>query len=155
MKKDRLWIHLALVAAGALLVYAAVFAWVEHRRTRLGPWEITFVHEPPEAPRLLINHQRLGIRDVTVTLPTLTNSPATNVTMQFGPGRETPFEVPFGRCTHQDPLFLPGVVALELGQQRIQIFPRALNVNEVEHAWETGLRLEAAGFTPATHSTGL
>jgi hypothetical protein len=150
VKKDRLWIHLALVGLGALLVYAAVFAWVEHRRTRLGPWEVIFIHEPPEAPQLLINHEQLGIRDVAVILPTLTNCPATNAILQFGPGREVPFEVPFGRCTHQDPLFLPGVVALELGGQQIQIFPRALKINDAEHPWKAGLTIEAtAEVTPS------
>jgi len=155
MKQDRLWRHLAIALAGAVLVYAVVFAWLEHRRVRLGPWEVTFVHEPPDTPRLSIHHQKLGISDVTVILPINPAAAVTNVTLQFGPGRVVPFDVPLGECTYQDPLFLPGVVALELEGQQVQMFPRALKVNGVDHQWESGLTIEATAEAAGGQSTGM
>jgi hypothetical protein len=151
MKPDRLWCHLAIALAGAVVLYIAMFLWLEHRRTRLGPWEVTFVHQPPASPRLIVAQPRLNISDVQIALPTHLTATATNVTLRFDAGRTVPFEVPFGQCTYQDPLFLPGVVALDVGGQKIQMFRRALSINGVEHAWEPGLRIDATGGAAVTN----
>ena len=45
MKRDRLLQH-TLVAFGiALLVYVTFYTAIEHRRSRAGPWQVTFTHK--------------------------------------------------------------------------------------------------------------
>jgi len=46
-----------------------------------------------------------------------------------------PFEVPFGHCVFLDPLFLPGKAVLEIAGHEIQIMPRKLMLDGVEHSW--------------------
>jgi hypothetical protein len=143
VKKDRLWKHLTIAFVLALVLYAVGFSWIEHRRARLGPWQITFVHQPPARPFIEINQDRLGIRNVQVRFPAMANLPATNSTMAFLPGQPVPFDVPFGQCVFQDPTFLPGTVALQIGAHVIEILPRALSLDGKETAWKSGLQIEA------------
>ena len=39
MKRDGLLRHLVLALLIALVLYAVAFTGIEHRRTRLGPWD--------------------------------------------------------------------------------------------------------------------
>ena len=142
VNKDRLWKHLVVAFILAALLYAAGFAWIEHLRERQGPWQISFVHQPPSAPLVEINHERLGIHGVQVAFPDVQDLPRTNVTLAFGPGRPVPFDVPFGQCVFMDPTFLPGTVTLQVGPHKIAVFPRALAVDGRELQWQPGLHTE-------------
>jgi hypothetical protein len=145
VKPEPLRKHLAIAFVAALGLYIIGFTWVEHRRSRLGPWEVSFIKEPQSPPVLRIQQHGLSVSDVEIELVgTQGDLPATNVHLSFEPGREVPFPVPFGQCVFMDPTFLPGTVTLEVLGQEIQMLPRILTVNGREHAWKPGLRVVAA-----------
>jgi hypothetical protein len=121
----------------ALLVYGVFFALIQRRRMANGPWEVTFIVEK-EAPALIVNQPKLGIADVRFVFrggPATTNS---SQAVRFDQSRPAPFDLPFGRCVFLDPLFLPGTVAIEAFGHQIQLMPRILTVDRVEHPWRSG-----------------
>jgi hypothetical protein len=121
----------------ALVVYGVCFALIQHRRTANGPWEVTFAVEEG-TPALIVNQSKLGIANVRIVFrsgPATTNSLPT---IRFDQTRPAPFDLPFGRCVFLDPLFLPGTVALEAFGHQIQLMPRTLTIDRVEHRWRSG-----------------
>jgi hypothetical protein len=48
--------------------------------------------------------------------------------------------VPFGKCVFLDTTFLPGTVVLDLFGHEVQLLPRVLTIDHVEHAWHSGGR---------------
>lgn len=138
MKRDRLLKH-TLVAFGiALLVYVTFYNTIEHRRTRAGPWQVTFTHDTASARAIIINQPALGITNVQISFVGESNSLAeTARTLQFGEARAVPFEVPFGKCVFLDTTFLPGTVALNLFGHEVQLLPRVLTIDHVERAWRS------------------
>jgi hypothetical protein len=46
--------------------------------------------------------------------------------------------VPFGQCVFQDAQTLPGTVVFELFGHEIQLLPRVLTIDRVEHPWHSG-----------------
>ena len=48
----------------ALVGYGVFYTAIEHRRTRKGPWEVTFTNTPAGVPVVVIEQARLGISDV-------------------------------------------------------------------------------------------
>ena len=141
-KRDRLRKHLAIAFAAALVLYLAVFSWIEHRRTRMGPWRVTFVKESTSAPLIRIDQPALQITNVQIEFSTVTNAASTNMTVNFVAGQVVPFPVPFGECVFMDPLFLPGTVTLNLFEHQVQMLPRTLSIDDIEYAWEPGRRIE-------------
>jgi hypothetical protein len=141
MKRDRLLRH-TLVAFGiALLIYVTFYTAIEHRRIRTGPWQVTFTNNTASAPAIIINQPALGITNVQVSFVGESNAlPEAARTLQFGEARAVPFEVPFGKCAFLDTTFLPGTVALNLFGHEVQLLPRVLTVDRVEHAWHSGER---------------
>jgi hypothetical protein len=136
-KRDRIWKHLGIAFAATLTLYLIGFSWVEHRRTRLGPWAVTFVKEPGSAPLIQIDHTALQVTNVQIRFNTGTDAAPTNARVDFVAGREVPFPVPFGECVFMDPLFLPGTVTLELFGHRVQMLPRTLMIDGLEHGWKS------------------
>src|SRR5437667_7371236 len=136
MKRDRLLKH-SLVAFGiALLVYVTSYTAIEHRRTRAGPWQVTFTNDTAGARAIIINQPALGITNVQISFVGESNSlPEAARTLQFGEARAVPFEVPFGKCVFLDTTFLPGTVALNLFGHEVQLLPRVLTIDHVEHRW--------------------
>ena len=136
MKRDRLLQH-TLVAFGiALLVYVTFYTAIEHRRTRAGPWQVTFTHGTASARAIIINQPALGITNVQISFVGESNSlPEAGRTLQFGDARAVPFEVPFGKCVFLDTTFLPGTVALNLFGHELQLLPRVLTIDHTEHPW--------------------
>ena len=139
MKRDRLLKH-SLVAFGiALLVYVTVYTAIEHRRTRAGPWQVTFTNDTASARAIIINQPALGITNVQISFVDESNAlPKTARTLQFGEARAVPFEVPFGKCVFLDTTFLPGTVALNLSGHEVQLLPRVLTIDKVERPWRSG-----------------
>ena len=139
MKRDRLLQH-TLVAFGiALLVYVTFYTAIEHRRTRAGPWRVTFTNDTANARAIIINQPALGITNVQISFAGESNSlPEAARTLQFGEARAVPFEVPFGKCVFLDTTFLPGTVALNLYGHEIQLLPRVLTIDKGERPWRSG-----------------
>jgi len=135
-KPPKAWKHFLAAFAITLLGYIVVFNWIEHRRVKNGPWEVTFQNTGGQL-ELVINQDSGAIRGVRIQF---TNAPlSTNLTQttQFTAGRKVPFDVPFGKCVFLDPLFLPGKVVLEIAGHEIQIMPRVLILDGVEHLWSS------------------
>jgi len=141
-KRDRIWKHLGIAFAAALGLYLIGFSWVEHRRTRLGPWEVTFLKEKGSAPLIRINQPSLQITNVQIEFITASEVPQTNDAVAFVAGRAVPFPVPFGQCVFIDPLFLPGTVTLDVFEHRIQMLPRSLTIDGRTHEWVPDLRVK-------------
>src|SRR6266487_3492713 len=148
MKRDRLLQHTLVAFGFALLVYVTFYTAIEHRRTRAGPWQVTFTHDTTSARSIIINQPALGITNVQISFVSESNSlPEAARTLQFGEARAVPFEVPFGKCVFLDTTFLPGTIALNLYGHEVQLLPRVLTIDRVEHAWHSGERFVAPRAT--------
>jgi len=143
------WKSFLLVGVITLIVYVAVFSWVENNRRKHGPWEITFT-EVDNSPALLVNHAQLGLTNITIIfsgVPVTTNSAQT---IRFEHGRVAPFDLPFGKCVFLDTLFLPGSVTVEIFDHQIQVLPRTMMIDHVEHAWLPGEKILLTNRPSAT-----
>lgn len=146
-KPSSAWKHFAAAFGIALLGYIVVFTWIENRRVRNGPWEVTFQNSAGEL-ELVINQHSEAIRDVRIRFAGAPLGTNLSQTIQFTAGRKVPFDVPFGRCVFLDPLFLPGKVVLEIAGHEIQFMPRALLINGTDHPWSSA-RLISLGEAKA------
>ena len=132
-----------------LILYIAIFSWMENKRRKNGPWEITFT-QTDNAPALLLNHTKIGLTNITILFPDAvapTNAPQT---LRFEHGRVAPFDLPFGKCVFLDTLFLPGTVTCEIFGHEIQLLPRVLTIDRVEHPWQPGEKILLTNRAPAT-----
>jgi len=130
------WKHFVAAFAITLIGYIVVFNWIEHRRVKNGPWEITFQNAGGQL-ELVINQNSEAIRDVRIQFTAATLGTNLSQTIQFTAGRKVPFDVPFGKCVFLDPLFLPGKAVLEIAGHEIQLMPRVLMLDGAEHAWNS------------------
>jgi hypothetical protein len=130
--------HFLLAFLLALAGYIIFYQVIEHRRTRNGPWRVTFTASAAGVPAIVINEPKLAITNVQIsfagqTLPT-TNSP---IVLAFGQPKPVPYEVPFGNCVFMDTTFLPGTVTLQLFGHEIELLPRVLVTDRQEHMWRS------------------
>ena len=131
--------HITYAFLLALVAYVVCYAAIEHRRTRNGPWQITFQRSNDGAPALLINQPRLSITNVQVRFTGDTApAPMAAVNVDFQEAQPVPFEVPFGKCVFLDTTFLPGTVAFQLFGHEIELLPRVLIIDRQEHPWRPG-----------------
>jgi hypothetical protein len=150
--------HFILAFLLALIGYAFFYQAIEHRRTRKGPWQVTFTYGPAGAPAIVIDQPGLAITNVQLVFPGgalfVTNaagasafnqarpeSPATNhlspiTTLLFAQPRPVPYDVPFGKCVFMDTTFLPGTVTFELFGHEIELLPRALIIDRQDRPWQ-------------------
>ena len=130
--------HFILAFLLALAGYIVFYQSIEYRRTRNGPWRVTFTTSTADAPMMLVDQPSLAISNVQITFageaPPATNSP---VTLAFGQPRPVPYAVPFGKCVFMDTTFLPGTVTLQLFGHEIELLPRVLVIDRQEHSWRT------------------
>lgn len=140
------------VGVVTLIVYFVVFSWIENRRRKSSPWEITFT-ELDNSPALLINHAELKLTNITIVIadaPAPTNLPQT---IRFEHGQVAPLDLPIGKCIFLDTLFQPGTVVCEVFGNEIQILPRTLTINRVEYPWSTSQKILLTNRVPATLPT--
>ena len=157
MKSDNPLKQFAVVFVITLVIYAASYQWIEHKRRVHGPWQITFTTDPAGHPSLIINQPAFGITNSRVILieetATLTNAP---VSLTLKDPRQTPIDVPFGKLKYMDLTFLPGTLTFELHGHEIELIPRTLYLNRKETPWtpntdhhlKTSEKLPAAALTP-------
>jgi hypothetical protein len=132
--------HVVLAAVIAIALYVVAFWAIEHRRSRLGPWELSFGATATGEPELIINQPRLAVRHVRLVFAEHkfpTGQPPQVVT--FAQPREGAFDLPFGRCIYMDLTFLPGVVTCEFFGHEVELMPRTLVVDRQEIAWRTNV----------------
>lgn len=153
MKADGLLRHLLTAFVIALVVYFIAYTGIEHRRTRKGPWQVTFTNTVSGAPAIEINQSALGITNVLITFPGAT-LPSTNsiAKIAFDQPHPVPYPVPFGKCLFMDTTFLPGTVVFEMYGHQIQLIPRVLTIDNEEQPWHSGatIPLPAVATNAAT-----
>lgn len=139
MKSDGPLKHFILAFLLAVICYAFFYHSIEHRRTRKGPWEITFTNDVNRNAALLINQPKLAITNAQIVF-TDRPLPATVVptNILFSEPHPVPFEVPFGKCIFMDTTFLPGTVTMRLFDHEIELLPRVLVIDRQEHPWLSG-----------------
>ena len=134
-KSPGAWKHFVAAFVLALILYVVGFNWIESRRVKNGPWVVTFQNTGGQL-ELVINQNSEAIRDVRIQFHGAPLNTNLTETVQLTAGRKVPFDVPFGRCVFLDPLFLPGKAVLEIAGHEIQIMPRVLVIDGVEHQWK-------------------
>jgi hypothetical protein len=135
MRRDNLLKHCLVGFALALVIYLSSYAWIEHLRTRKGPWEVTFRTDAQGAPQVEVNQNWLHIRKVRFVFPDQHLS-ETNLftTLVF----DTPItNAPFGKIVYLDTTFLPGAIALGLFGHEVQLLPRVLLLDRREFPWQS------------------
>lgn len=136
MKSDGPMKHFMLAFLLAVICYAFFYHNIEHRRTRKGPWEVTFTNDVNGHPAMVINQPRLAITNAQITfVDQRAGSGFTPDTLRFSQPRPVPYPVPLGKCVFMDTTFLPGTVTLELFNHEIELLPRVLVVDRQEHPW--------------------
>jgi len=154
MKPEGLAKHLLPIFLLALAGYIVFYLAIEHRRTRHGPWRVTFTRNATGAPTVVIDQPKLGITNVAVAFAGAT-APTTNlpVTLLFGQPKPVPYPVPFGQCVFMDTTFLPGTLTFDLFGHELELLPRVLVIDRQEHPWrpDTAITLPLA---PAVGGAG-
>jgi hypothetical protein len=151
MKSDNPFRHFAIPFGIAVLVYIIFYAGIEHRRTRKGPWEITFTNDSSGAPALVINEPNVGVTNLQISFPGETNR-IEKTSLTFGQPREVPYDIPFGKCVFMDTTFLPGTIVFDLFGHEIQLIPRVLTIDKKEIPWqsEKTIAVNGTNSAPAT-----
>jgi hypothetical protein len=128
--------HFILAFLLALGCYALFYKAIEHRRTRKGPWEVTFTTVGTNVPTLIINQHRLAITNVQIAFPEQ-QAPSSNALgpMIFRQPQPVPFPVPFGKCIFMDTTFLPGSITFQLYGHLVELLPRVLVIDHQERPW--------------------
>lgn len=137
MKSNHFLRHILLAFGLAVLIYAIFYASIEHRRTRNGPWQVTFTNSAAGTPLLLVNQPRMGITNLQLSFPGETNTQSAS--FDFAQAHEVPFDVPFGKCVFMDPTFLPGTIVFDLFGHEIQLIPRVLTIDKKETPWRSDI----------------
>jgi hypothetical protein len=136
MKSDGPLKHFILAFMLAVICYAFFYHNIENRRTRKGPWEITFTNDVSGNATLLINQPRLAITNTQIIFTgQRVGTGFTAATLAFAQPRPVPYELPLGTCVFMDTTFLPGTLTLRLFNHEIELLPRVLVVDRQEHPW--------------------
>ncbi|HTI97466.1 MAG TPA: hypothetical protein VL527_01080 [Dongiaceae bacterium] len=129
---------IALIAA--VILYVVGFACIQYVRGKDGPWQVTFATENSQ-PTLTVTQPKLKVQGVKIIFTT-TNAPALPPqNLKFDLAQPVPFDVPFGRCIFLDTISLPGTVTFQMFGHEIQLMPRVLTIDRVEHPWQSGQTL--------------
>lgn len=135
----------AIAFVAAVVLYAISYTWIEHRRNRLGPWEVTFTRDTAGSPVLIINQPALQITNVQISFANQA-VPATNFPqiIRFDQPRKVPFEIPLGKCIFMDTTFLPGTIVFSIFGHEIQLIPRVLTIDGTQIAWQSNTNVALA-----------
>jgi hypothetical protein len=148
MKSDNLFRHVAIPFGIAVLVYVIFYFGIEYRRTRKGPWEVTFTNDASGAPTLVINQPNVGVTNLQITFPGETNR-IEKISRAFSQPREVPYDLPFGKCVFMDTTFLPGTIVFDLFGHEIQLIPRVLTIDKKEMPWQSEKTIAVSGTNAA------
>src|SRR5256885_1910294 len=133
-------IKILITFAVVLLFYITAFTWLQHRQTRTGPWEATFVTDAIGNPSITIYQPKLNIAEVKLVFRGEKGEP-TNLsqTVRFD---RVDAVVPFGSVIFHDLMFLPGTVTMDLFGHEVELLPRTLIVNKKEVPWKSNTAIE-------------
>jgi hypothetical protein len=119
----------------AIVVYVVFYYGIEHRRTKNGPWRVTFTNDVSGHPVLLVEQPTLAITNLQISFIDETNRNSQSNAWNFAQPQPVPYEVPFGKCLFMDTTFLPGTLAFDLLGHQIQLIPRVLTIDGKELTW--------------------
>ncbi len=124
-----------VVFLASLLLYGIGYYWIEHQRTKNGPWQVTFSSNGSnDDPFIMINHDSLGVNNTKIFFRGETTSqPVDSVIISFENQQD---EIPFGKVLFQDPTFLPGTAAFDFFGHEVELLPRVLTLNRIEYPWK-------------------
>ena len=128
------FVSVALTFVAAAVFYALAWSWLSRKQVAGGPWTVMFTNSPAQVPAIIIRQPQLGISNVTVQFigeQVATGTPAMVVFDQ--PKRA----LPFGEVIHDDLMFLPGVVTLDLFGHEVEL-QRSLILNRQSVPWQSG-----------------
>ena len=150
MKSDPIWKQVIAVFFAALIGYLAVFYFVEYQRRKDGPWQATFT-SVDGLPTIIVNHPKSQLTNISITFVGAT-TPVTNMpqTVAFEHGRPAPFDLPFGECVFIDAIYMPGTAVCEMFGHQIQLMPRVLTIDKIEHPWSSGEKILLTNQPSAT-----
>jgi hypothetical protein len=151
MKPEGTVRHFILAFVLALIGYIVCYQAIEYRRTRNGPWRVTFTTNSPGAPAISIDQPKLAITNVMIRFAAVT-APPTNApaTLVFAQPKPVPYDVPFGKCVFMDTTFLPGTITLDLFGHEIELLPRVLVIDRQEHPWQSTAEIVLPHEQPAS-----
>lgn len=138
VKRDNPAKHFIFAFVIALVGYIIVYHFIENRRTRKGPWQVTFTNTPSGDAEIVINQASLSISNVQIQFTNSTPTKFSPITYFFSQPKRVPYEVSFGRCVFMDTTFLPGTITFQLYGHEIELLPRVLIVDRQEHRWASG-----------------
>jgi hypothetical protein len=136
--------HFILAFLIAIVLYVVFYTAIEHRRTRSGPWQVTFTSDGTNAPTVIINESKLKITNVKLVFPN-EKAPATNALVVFDPPKPVPFDLPFGQCIFLDTTFQTGTVVFNIYGHEIQLIPRVLTIDKKEYPWQSESTISLTG----------
>jgi hypothetical protein len=133
--------HFAFAFVIAVVVYAVAYNFIEHRRTKNGPWIVKFTETAEKEPLVIINQRSLGMENVQLVFAgnKFTNSEST--ILSFKNPKPVPYSIPFGQCIFMDTTFLPGTLTMNLYGHEIELLPRVLKLDHEERAWRRNERV--------------
>jgi len=138
MESDNPAKHFVLAFLIALLGYFLVYHGIEYRRTRKGPWIVSFTNSHLGEPSIIINQPTLRLTNAQIVFTGASSPPITNYpALDFSQPRPVPFEVPFGKCIFMDTTFLPGTLTFQFFGHEIEFLPRVLIIDHEEHTWNS------------------
>jgi hypothetical protein len=147
-KSDNPARHFIIAFLIALVIYLIAYQTIQHRRTRKGPWEVSFSAGSNGAPTMVINQAKLGITNVQIIFPgnvVETNGGVLPNTLVFDKPQPVPYDVPFGKCIFTDLTFLPGSVTFSnVFGHEIELLPRVLIIDYKAHPWSSETLLNVA-----------
>jgi hypothetical protein len=145
MKRDNPARHFIIAFVIALVGYVLVYHFIENRRTRKGPWQVTFTSDSAGTPAIVINQPALSISNVQIQFPggianhqLLITNYQSPITLHFNQPKPVPYDVPFGKCVFMDTTFQPGTLTFQLFGHEIELLPRTLVLDRQEHGWQSG-----------------
>ena len=147
MKSDNPIKHFVLAFLIALAVYFVAYTFIEHRRNRKGPWQVTFTTRPVSGWSIVIDQPALHLTNVAIGFAG-NSLPRTNKssTLIFDQPHPVPYDVPYGKCLFMDTTFLPGTLTFQLFGHEIELLPRVLIIDHREYPWRsnTNIQLQAS-----------
>jgi len=160
MKRDNPARHFIIAFVIAVLGYVLFFYFIENRRTRKGPWQVTFTNTAGGNPEITINQPALSISNVQIEFAnvavtnqlSITNNER-SITLLFSKPKPVPYDVPFGKCVFMDTTFQPGTLTLQFFEHEIELLPRVLVIDRQEHQWKSGEIITLANSMRNTNGT--
>ncbi len=138
MKADGLFKLAGPVFVVALVLYVLAYTGIEHRRTRQGPWVVSFTSNGYSGASLIIEQPALGLSNVFVGFyGVLLPTNFSGAVLRFDQPQPVPYDLPFGRCLFMDTTFLPGTLVFSMFGHEIQLIPRVLTIDRKEYPWPT------------------